>query len=183
MQGQSPQGLFRQPVLGDRLVTRWRCGSKRRVGFSGGKLWDRPHASVRMGLQQVVRVFCHGTVRQVNVPLHGEKILAHHVASEAQITDLQLTFLLALAQSYEWTPWRALLLDDPTQHHDLVHASAVFDLLRDYVAEKNFQVLLATHDSIQAKFFMRKLQNDGIPARICTLQATSAGVVPIYKER
>lgn len=119
----------------------------------------------------------------VNVSLHGENILAHHVASEAQITDLQLTFLLALAQNYEWTPWRALLLDDPTQHHDLVHASAVFDLLRDYIAEKHFQVLLSTHDYVQAKFFLRKLQNDGIPAKICTLQATSAGVVPVYKDR
>lgn len=118
----------------------------------------------------------------VSVMLHGEDISASHVASEAQITDLQLTFLLALAQNYEWMPWRALLLDDPTQHHDLVHASAVFDLLRDYIAEKDFQVLLATHDYVQAKFFMRKLQNDGIPARICTLQATSAGVVPVYKE-
>ena len=119
----------------------------------------------------------------VNVKLHGEDILASYVASEAQITDLQLTFLLALAQNYTWMPWRALLLDDPTQHHDLVHASAVFDLLRDYVAEKNFQVLLTTHDQVQAKFFMRKLENDGIPARICTLQATSTGVVPIYQER
>lgn len=117
----------------------------------------------------------------VHVPLHGGNTLAAHVASEAQITDLQLTFLLALAQNYQWMPWRALLLDDPTQHHDLVHASAVFDLLRDYAAEKNFQVLLATHDYVQAKFFMRKLQNDGIPARICTLQATANGVFPIYK--
>lgn len=119
----------------------------------------------------------------VKVPLHGENTSAHYVASEAQITDLQLTFLLALAQNYEWTPWRALLLDDPTQHHDLVHASAVFDLLRDYIAENSFQVLLATHDSVQAKFFMRKLQNDGIPARICTLQATSTGVISVCKER
>jgi exonuclease SbcC len=119
----------------------------------------------------------------VKVPLHGENTSAYYVASEAQITDLQLTFLLALAQNYEWTPWRALLLDDPTQHHDLVHASAVFDLLRDYIAENNFQVLLATHDSVQAKFFMRKLQNDGIPARICTLQATSTGVTSVCKDR
>lgn len=119
----------------------------------------------------------------VKVPLHGENTSAHYVASEAQITDLQLTFLLALAQNYEWTPWRALLLDDPTQHHDLVHASAVFDLLRDYIAENNFQVLLATHDSVQAKFFMRKLQNDGIPARLCTLQATSTGVISVCKEQ
>jgi len=116
----------------------------------------------------------------VNVQLHGKEILASHVASEAQITDLQLTFLLALAQNYKWMPWRALLLDDPTQHHDLVHASAVFDLLRDYIAENSFQVLLATHDSMQAKFFMRKLENDGIPAHLCALQATAHGVKAAY---
>lgn len=112
----------------------------------------------------------------VNVRLHGKNTRVAHVASEAQITDLQLTFLLALAQHYKWMPWPALLLDDPTQHHDLVHASGVFDLLRDYIAEKKFQVILATHDSAQARYFMRKLENDGIPAHLCTLQATADGV-------
>lgn len=112
----------------------------------------------------------------VSVQLHGKDSRASYIASEAQITDLQLTFLLALAQNYKWMPWRALLLDDPTQHHDLVHASAVFDLLRDYIAEKNFQVMLATHDSVQARFFMRKLENDGIKAQICYLEATAQGV-------
>ncbi|WP_199269901.1 hypothetical protein [Algibacter sp. L1A34] len=46
----------------------------------------------------------------------------NQIASEAQLTDLQLTFMLAMAKQHHWTPWRALLLDDPTQHHDLVHA-------------------------------------------------------------
>ncbi|MCI5224389.1 MAG: hypothetical protein D3924_17410 [Candidatus Electrothrix sp. AR4] len=57
----------------------------------------------------------------------------------------------------KWIPWRALLLDDPTQHHDLVHASSVFDLLRDYISDLGFQVMLSTHDSQQANFFRRKL--------------------------
>jgi ABC-type hemin transport system ATPase subunit len=98
------------------------------------------------------------------------------VASEAQMTDLQLTFLLAMAQQHHWSPWRALLLDDPTQHHDLVHASAVFDLLRDYIADYSFQVVIATHDALQARFFMRKLENDGIASRLWTLKPTDAGV-------
>ncbi|MCD6010832.1 MAG: hypothetical protein K0Q79_694 [Flavipsychrobacter sp.] len=115
----------------------------------------------------------------VNIKLHGDNTLVAHVASEAQITDLQFTFLLAMAQKYQWSPWRTLLLDDPTQHHDLVHASAVFDLLRDYITTFDFQVLLATHDTVQAKFFMRKLENDGIPAKLWVLQGTEDGVTAI----
>jgi ATPase subunit of ABC transporter with duplicated ATPase domains len=98
------------------------------------------------------------------------------VASEAQLTDLQLTFLLSMAMSHQWSPWKALLLDDPTQHHDLVHASAVFDLLRDYIVDHQFQVVIATHDALQARYFLRKLQNDGIEAKIWTLAPTENGV-------
>jgi len=112
----------------------------------------------------------------VNVTLHEKDTLVSQVASEAQITDLQLTFLLAMAYKYHWTQWKTLLLDDPTQHHDLVHASAVFDLLRDYIADHDFQILLATHDPAQAKFFMRKLENDGIPVNIVTFNTTERGV-------
>jgi len=114
---------------------------------------------------------------EVNVKLHGSDVPAKYVASEAQITDLQLTFLLSMALMHKWTPWKALLLDDPTQHHDLVHASSVFDVLRDYIIEHKFQVILATHDSTHAKFFMRKLQNDGIPANLIELKATQDGVI------
>lgn len=112
----------------------------------------------------------------VKVNLHGGTVLASDIASEAQITDLQLTFLLSMAYKYQWTNWKCLLLDDPTQHHDLVHAAGVFDLLRDYIVDHQFQILLATHDPIQARFFMRKLENDGIPAKLWTLQAGENGV-------
>jgi len=113
---------------------------------------------------------------EVKVPLHGQKISVSDVASEAQMTDLQLTFLLAMAQGHSWSPWRALLLDDPTQHHDIVHAAGVFDVLRDYIADHGFQVVIATHDALQARFFLRKLQNDGIPARLWALRPTTYGV-------
>jgi len=113
---------------------------------------------------------------EVKVPLHGQHASVADVASEAQMTDLQLTFLLAMAQGHSWSPWRALLLDDPTQHHDLVHAAAVFDVLRDYITDHNFQVVIATHDALQARFFLRKLENDGIPSRLWTLKPTASGV-------
>ena len=112
----------------------------------------------------------------VNVKLHGDDVLVSQVASEAQITDLQLTFLLAMAQKYKWTPWKSVLLDDPTQHHDLVHASSIFDLLRDYIADFGFQIITTTHDPVQAKFFIRKLQNDGIPASLVVLKVEEGGV-------
>lgn len=113
---------------------------------------------------------------EVSVPLHGELVPVPAIASEAQLTDLQLTFLLSMALEHQWSSWRGLLLDDPTQHHDLVHASAVFDVLRDYIVDHGFQVVIATHDALQARYFMRKLQNDGIEARIWSLAPTPEGV-------
>lgn len=113
---------------------------------------------------------------EVVVPLGKKSAPVPDVASEAQLTDLQLTFLLSMAMSHQWSPWKALLLDDPTQHHDLVHASAVFDLLRDYIVDHGFQVVIATHDALQARYFLRKLQNDGIDAKIWTLVPTEHGV-------
>lgn len=113
---------------------------------------------------------------EVSVPLGNKSAPVPDVASEAQLTDLQLTFLLSMAMSHQWSPWKALLLDDPTQHHDLVHASAVFDVLRDYIVDHGFQVVIATHDALQARYFLRKLQNDGIDANIWTLVPTEYGV-------
>jgi len=113
---------------------------------------------------------------EVLVPLGNKSAPVPDVASEAQLTDLQLTFLLSMAMSHQWSPWKALLLDDPTQHHDLVHASAVFDLLRDYIVDHGFQVVIATHDALQARYFLRKLRNDGIDAKIWTLVPTEHGV-------
>lgn len=113
---------------------------------------------------------------EVSVPLHGELVPVPAIASEAQLTDLQLTFLLSMALEHQWSSWRGLLLDDPTQHHDLVHAAAVFDVLRDYIVDHGFQVVIATHDALQARYFMRKLQNDGIEARLCSLVPTPDGV-------
>ncbi|WP_339470251.1 AAA family ATPase [Pseudomonas capeferrum] len=113
---------------------------------------------------------------EVSVPLHGEQVPVPAIASEAQLTDLQLTFLLSMAMDHQWSSWRGLLLDDPTQHHDLVHAASVFDVLRDYIVDHGFQVVIATHDALQARYFMRKLQNDGIEARIWSLAPTPDGV-------
>jgi len=116
---------------------------------------------------------------EVSAPLHGELVPVPAIASEAQLTDLQLTFLLSMALEHQWSSWRGLLLDDPTQHHDLVHAASVFDVLRDYIVDHGFQVVIATHDALQARYFLRKLQNDGIEARLCSLVPTPDGVTAL----
>ena len=113
---------------------------------------------------------------EIGAMLNGHNIPVNRIASEAQLTDLQLTFMLAMAKQHHWTPWRALLLDDPTQHHDLVHASSVFDLLRDYISDFDFQLMLSTHDSQQANFFRRKLENDGIENKVYKLKVGNDGV-------
>jgi DNA repair protein SbcC/Rad50 len=113
---------------------------------------------------------------EVKINLHDSQVSVMDVASEAQATDLQLTFMLSMATSYKWTSWKSLLLDDPTQHHDLVHASGVFDLLRDYVIDQDFQILMGTHDAIQGKFFQRKLQNENIDVKLWRLIANDDGV-------
>lgn len=112
----------------------------------------------------------------IQVGLGDGFVGAADVASQAQMTDLQLSFMLSMATIHTWSPWRALLLDDPTQHHDLIHASSVFDVLRDFIAELGFQVVLTTHDAQQARFLMRKLNNDGIDARLWTLEPSHDGM-------
>lgn len=112
----------------------------------------------------------------VQVPVANRAAPASKVASEAQKADLQLSFLLSMALVHHWSPWRALLLDDPTQHHDLVHASAVFDVLRDFIVEHGFQTIVTTHDPVQARFFARKLQNDGVDVQFLTLAPLCGGV-------
>jgi exonuclease SbcC len=108
--------------------------------------------------------------------VHGDRHPVRKIASEAQTTKIQLALLIALARTQRWSRWPALLLDDPTQHQDLAHAAAVFDVLRDQIVDHGFQVLFSTHDSVHAEFFERKLRNDGVPCNIVTLVPTRAGV-------
>jgi hypothetical protein len=49
-------------------------------------------------------------------------------------------------------------------------------VLRDYIVDHGFQIVIATHDALQARYFMRKLQNDGIEARLWSLVPTPEGV-------
>lgn len=138
-----------------------------------GRIVREPRFS-QTGLQYLLRR--NKPHAHVQVPVGDREAPAYKIASEAQKADLQLSFLLSMAQVHRWSPWKALLLDDPTQHHDLVHASAVFDVLRDYIVEHEFQTLVTTHDPVQARFFARKLENDGVQVQLVTLVPRGGGV-------
>lgn len=122
------------------------------------------------------KTFRNNPKAKSQLSMNGQPINSGSIASEAQLTDLQLTFQLAMAQRHQWSKWKGLLLDDPTQHHDLVHAAGVFDLLRDYIADLGFQVIMSTHDQTHASFFRRKLENDGISVKTWQLKSGKNGV-------
>jgi len=116
-------------------------------------------------------------IAKTSTTIHNADIDINRVASEAQIADLQLTFMLAMANRYRWTDWKGLLLDDPTHYHDLVHTSSIFDLLRDHMIEFGYQVLMSTHNSTHAYFLHRKLRNEGVPSKIYQLVTQKNGVI------
>lgn len=111
----------------------------------------------------------------IGVRLHGEVTPDELVASEAEQTDFALTFQIAFAMTHRWCDWPALVLDDPTQHHDVPRAAAVFDLLTELSAVHGFQIIVATHDASLARFLTRKALADGVPSALWQLDRNPTG--------
>jgi DNA repair exonuclease SbcCD ATPase subunit len=101
---------------------------------------------------------------------------AELVLSEGQLGEVSLAALLASSCAYPWSRWRALLLDDPTQYHDLIHATCLFDVLRNIVETRGYQVFISMHDRDQASFLRRKLESANIASQECEfLSLTRSG--------
>jgi len=94
------------------------------------------------------------------------EINPNYFFSEGQLSALSVSALLAASTTFSWSRWRGLLLDDPLQHNDIIHASAFMDLLRQMVRELGYQVILSTHDSSEAEFLARKCRSAGIPFEV-----------------
>jgi hypothetical protein len=86
--------------------------------------------------------------------------------SEGQLSALSVSALLAASTKFHWSRWRALLMDDPLQHNDVIHASAFMDLMRQLVRVLRYQVIMSTHDATEAEFLVRKCRSAGIPHRV-----------------
>lgn len=112
------------------------------------------------------------------VELGGSDTEAEYILSEGQLGEVSLAAMLAANSAFPWSRWRALLLDDPTQYNDLIHATALFDVLRNLVHFAGHQIFVSTHDNEQAGFFRRKLDSMGISWIECRFIAHSAdGIV------
>lgn len=88
------------------------------------------------------------------------------VHSEGQMAALAVSMLTASSLTFPWSRWPALIMDDPLQHNDVVHAAAFADMLRNLVLERRYQLFLSTHDLGQAEFLRRKFRAANIP---CTM--------------
>jgi len=92
-----------------------------------------------------------------------EDVEAEMILSEGQLAELSLAALFATSSAYRWSDWRALLLDDPTQYNDLVHATSLLEVVRNLAYFEQYQVFISTHDLQQAAFFRRKLEAMRVP--------------------
>jgi hypothetical protein len=99
------------------------------------------------------------------------------VLSEGQLAANGFSILCAASTAYPWSRWRALLLDDPLQHNDIIHAAAFVDLMRNLVELQRYQLVMSSHDRGEAEFIKRKFDAAGLPCSVIGLTAPSkAGV-------
>jgi hypothetical protein len=105
------------------------------------------------------------------------------VHSEGQMSALAVSMLCAASLTYPWSRWRALVLDDPLQHNDAIHAAAFADLVGNLVIEQRYQILLTTHDLAQSQFLQRKFESRRIPCTMLQLLGQGRGGVDYeYRE-
>lgn len=86
------------------------------------------------------------------------------LASEGQLSGVNLAVQLSMALAFRWSRWPAVLLDDPAQYSDVVHSTNLVETLRVLALHHGFQVFLATHERDFALYVERKFQNDGLAA-------------------
>ncbi|TPG48081.1 AAA family ATPase [Sphingomonas glacialis] len=103
--------------------------------------------------------------------------------SEGQLAANALSILCSASTSYRWSNWRALLLDDPLQHNDVIHAAAFVDLVRNLAQIEQYQLFMSTHDLGEAEFVRRKMSAEGLPCTTINLHATSAAGVSFGVDR
>lgn len=91
------------------------------------------------------------------------------VHSEGQMAALGVSLLCAASLTFPWSRWKALVLDDPLQHNDAIHASAFADFIANLVTARKYQVILSSHDAAQAEFLQRKFAARRIPCKTVSL--------------
>lgn len=93
--------------------------------------------------------------------------------SEGQASALGLSVLLGASTVYRWSSWRALLLDDPLQNTDLIHAAAFGDVIRSLMQDDGYQVIVSSHNPDETDFLLRKVRRAGLPVQRLELLSLS----------
>lgn len=95
------------------------------------------------------------------------------VLSEGQLAANGFSILCAASTAYQWSRWRALLLDDPLQHNDIIHTAAFVDVMRNMVELNGYQLIMSSHDRGESEFIARKFDAAGLPCATILLTAPS----------
>jgi DNA repair exonuclease SbcCD ATPase subunit len=95
------------------------------------------------------------------------------VLSEGQMAANGFSILCAASRAYRWSRWRALLLDDPLQHNDIIHAAAFVDVMRNMVELQGYQLIMSTHNLDEGEFISRKFDAAGLPCTVVELVGAS----------
>jgi hypothetical protein len=105
------------------------------------------------------------------------------VLSEGQMAANGFSILCAASTAYRWSRWRALLLDDPLQHNDIIHAAAFVDVMRNLVDVEGYQLLMSSHKRDEGEFIARKFDAASLPCTVVELIATSKDGVRLAPPR
>ena len=111
--------------------------------------------------------------KQIGAPPVDRPVNPQLILSEGQLAANGFSILCSASASYPWSKWRALLLDDPLQHNDVIHAAAFTDLMRNLVEVERYQLLMSSHDRAETEFVERKFSAGGIPCTVVQLIAES----------
>ncbi|MBR9816575.1 MAG: hypothetical protein GYB52_08070 [Rhodospirillales bacterium] len=107
--------------------------------------------------------------RAVKGKLISESVDPKLIHSEGQLSALAVSMLCAASLTFQWSKWKALILDDPLQHNDSIHSAAFADLMGNLAKEEGYQIILSTHDIGQAEFLRRKFRSRKVPCTTLNL--------------
>lgn len=120
--------------------------------------------SVSYGREAVI------SANETGIALKVDNQEASRVLSEGQLGVKNLSLLLAASTTYRWSRWPALLLDEPTRDNDLLPKNDFLNVLRCLVKEKDYQVIMTTHDFEEAAFIRNKCRNAKIGVQVFHLR-------------
>jgi DNA repair exonuclease SbcCD ATPase subunit len=126
-----------------------------------------PHTT-KLGTSLSMQLMLHDPARSLakkRIAEESETLSAPHILSEGQLASASLSLLFAMSATYRWSRWPALLLDDPLQQCDIVHAASFADLIGTLARDCGFQIVVSTHDFGLADFLRRKVQARDIPCQ------------------